>query len=350
MGHSTRCPARPRSTAFRQRARGLTAALLLAAALASCSDKENQQIADLRNQIAARDRELADIRAKQLESVRNEAHYKGALDALQPRLEDDLKSAIATCNRGTDAETQAELTKVRAACDATNVNIQKVLAAPAPAAPVAPAPNQEPAAPGPDQGSKPQPGVPPATDNTKPVTPSDPPPPGGKVADQQSMEETVLLAGAFLACQYYSAGTCSIVLAAVGLKLGLGPGEVKEKSQHAYETLKADVDRRGIALPDPTGGEPIVLRPGTIAEVVNANKAFSALPEADRGNPCKVIEIYRHVTVIAPFMSALSNPLFFRSPEQKKNAVKVARDIDLTFSTLLERIPVQGQGKGLSCG
>jgi hypothetical protein len=180
------------------------------------------------------------------------------------------------------------------------------------------------------------------------MTPSDPPPPGGKTADQQSMEQAVLLAAAFLACEYYSAGTCSFVLAAVGLQLGMGGGEVKAKSEQAYQTLKTEVDRRGIALPSPTGGEPIVLRADAIEDVIKANKAFSALPEADRRNPCKVIEVYRQVPVVAPFLSALSNPLSFRSPDQKTNAVKAAKNIDFAFATLLEKIPVQG--KGLSCG
>ena len=339
--YSTRCLARPQSAAFGRRARGLGVALLLATTLAACDKKEDPQIADLRNQIAARNRDLEELRAKYLESVRNEASYKGSLDALKPRLEDELKTSIAMCRRDTDAGAAAALVQLRAACDATNENIRKLLATPAPA----PAPDPKPV---PDAKPDPLPVPPPVADDTKPLTPSDPPPAGGSVANQQSMEQTVLLAGAFLACQYYSAGTCSAVVAAVGLKLGLGEGEVKAKSEQAYQTLKAKVDQRGIALPSPTGGEPIILRSDALGQVATANRAFNALSQADRVNPCKAIEIYRQVAVITPFMAALSNPLSFRSQDQKRNAVGVAREIDLGFASLLEKIPVQG--KGLSCG
>ena len=338
------------SATFDRHVRSFVLLLLWAPALAACHKKEDPQLAGLRKQVETQENELAELRAKYLDSVRNGAFYKGSLDALRPRLDDELKTSIAMCRRDTDAGATAALIQLRAACDATNENIRKVLSTPAPVPVPVPGPG-----PGPVRDPKPiadqqpaeLPVPPPAADGTKPLTPSDPPPSGEGVADQQSMEKTVLLAGAFLACEYYTAGTCSAVVAAVGLKLGLDEGQVKAESGKAYQTLQAKVDQSGIALPSPTGGEPIILRSGEDEQVTTANRAFNALPQADRVDPCKAIEPYRNVELIKPFIEELSKPLSFKSSDQKINAVSAARTIDLGFASLLERVPVGS--KGLPC-
>jgi hypothetical protein len=154
------CLPRAPSIAFGQRSRDLWVALLLAATIAGCSDERAQQIADLRNQVAARDRELTELRSKHLESVKNEAQYKGTLDALKPRLEEDLKTTVAMCNRGADAGTEAALTRLRASCDATNEKFQNLMAGQLPPPPTQPPKSNTEPAPPPKQDAKPQADVP----------------------------------------------------------------------------------------------------------------------------------------------------------------------------------------------
>src|SRR5690606_30964330 len=142
--------------------------------------------------------------------------------------------AIEACRTPQNVDAiAAALEEVKKSC-ATTTSTLGQLAPPKPVDTQAPAPDSAP----PTDPCTTQPAAPGCLPN--PVTVNEPPTPGGGpgTEDEESMEKTVLLAAAFVACQFYSAGTCTFVLAAVGMQLGMGSSEVRAESQQAYQKLK----------------------------------------------------------------------------------------------------------------
>lgn len=187
---------------------------------------------------------------------------------------------------------------------------------------------------------------------------SNPPPqgPGGSPAvrpgDSQSdragasgggdSERQLLLAAAFIACEFYSAGTCSFVVAMVGLRLGLSGDEVRQQSRAAFEQLSEDTRRRGIAIPGPHGGE-IVLRVDLPVEVRGSIAAYNRLSAAQQRDRCAVLRVFRDgITPLREALRALGSPYLFTSEAVKSDFLRLAERIDPVLVNVIRQIPVRG--------
>jgi hypothetical protein len=152
----------------------------------------------------------------------------------------------------------------------------------------------------------------------------------------KNTEKQLLLIAAFIACEYYSAGTCKFVVAAVGIRLGLSEGEVRTEAPEAFKTAKLDVEHRGVSVPGPDG-RPIILKPKDAVDVVDLRNAYRALPPEDQRNVCKVAELLRHSDLVGRLLSPV---LAFPSVKSKQQALEVALKIDPSLGPVVNAIPV----------
>ncbi|AFO89653.1 hypothetical protein D1821_19055 (plasmid) [Phaeobacter inhibens] len=185
-----------------------------------------------------------------------------------------------------------------------------------------------------------------------PIQANDPPPSDVDEGGGQEFESAILLAGAYLACEYYSAGTCGLVVSLVGLQLGMGEGEVREKSKPAYEGLSEDIKKRGISIPGPDG-RPIVLKADLPFEVRKAVQKYNALSAQQQQDFCTVLEVFSsEVSAVRDLLDALGSPYEFSTASDKRNTLKIAGEIDRSLTNMINRIPVKGDANTdpIPCG
>lgn len=308
--------------------------------------QERVQVARLESQVAAKDMLFT------------------AQKTLTDSMQGSLDKAIVSCAGASDkSELEAQFALMRTQCEgqinATNEAINKMVAGaliPKPGdevtpSPVVPDPVALPPTDNPTSGIDPTLPANPSLGEDGPLNPIAPPPPDyGDDEDEgnDAFMKTAMLAGAYLACQYYSAGTCAFITAAVGLNLGLGAGDVKKQSEEAFNTLKERIGDEGIEMTGPDG-KPMTLKVKNLPQLIDAQKRYEALPADERQNVCTVLAIYSEVDVIGQMLKSMGTPYFFKNAAMKTNSEKIAREVAPELLPYVRQIPVENDGKPV-CG
>ena len=152
----------------------------------------------------------------------------------------------------------------------------------------------------------------------------------------------MMLMGAFLACQYYSAGTCAGIMTAVGLQLGMSSDEVRSESTRAWQDATEDLKNRSFEIPGPDG-ETIVIDKDIFKEVHDAKTAILSMSEADSKSPCKVIATLSSTNLWKRLRIRDRRLPSFANSTRKKAAVELAEQVNMSLASVIGEIPVDGE-------
>jgi len=161
--------------------------------------------------------------------------------------------------------------------------------------------------------------------------------------DDNDEQRQMMMMAAFVACTYYSAGTCAFWTSAIGLNFGMSGEEVKQEMQTTWDNASNDLRNKKFKIPGPNG-KPIILSVSSAEMAMEAIEAVNNMPVADRLNACKLLTTLKQTEIGKEYQLDRIRLYGFPSQINKDNVLKVMNSIRPDIADQLGKIPVKGQG------
>ena len=299
-------------------------------AMTGCGSDAKEEIIELKSQVKVLEAEKKLLKAR----IGGLDETGKALSEMNQQMLQDISATLAICKQQTPSNPvlEAQLNNIMSTCNSTSDTLQDVLSGIKDSR--GPTPVSDPT---PDSTPDPTPNPTPSpTPNPTPNPTPDPNP-----APKDDTERQMLL-GAYLACQYYSAGSCDIIMVAVGLELGMSSDEVRSESTRAWQDATEDLKNRSFEIPGPDG-ETIVIDKDILKEVHDAKTAILSMSEADSKSPCKVIATLSSTDLWKRLRIRDRRLPSFANSTRKKAAVELAEQVNMSLASVIGEIPVDGE-------
>lgn len=161
--------------------------------------------------------------------------------------------------------------------------------------------------------------------------------------DGNDEQRQMMMMAAFVACTYYSAGTCAFWTSAIGLKFGMSGEEVKQEMQTTWDNASNDLRTKTFKIPGPDG-KPISLSVDSAERAMEAIETVNNMPVSDRLKPCKILNTLEKTEIGKEYKLGRIKLYGFPSQINKDNVLEVMNSIRPDIADQLAKIPVKGQG------
>ena len=161
--------------------------------------------------------------------------------------------------------------------------------------------------------------------------------------DDNDEQRRMMMMAAYLACTYYSAGTCAFITSGIALNFGMSGEEVKQEMQTTWDNASNDLRNKKFKIPGPDS-KPITLSVNSAEMAMEAIEAVNNMPVADRLNACKLLTTLKQTEIGKEYQLDRIQLYGFPSQINKDNVLKVMNSIRPDIADQLAKIPVKGQG------
>jgi hypothetical protein len=170
----------------------------------------------------------------------------------------------------------------------------------------------------------------------------------GKTADIKNSsgdeQRQLMMMAAFVACNYYSAGTCAFFTSALSLNFGISGEDVKQEMQTTWDNASNELRNKQFKIPGPDG-KPMTLSVNSAQKGLEAIQAVQKMPVNEQQNVCKVLITLQKTELGKEFQLGQIKAYGFPSQINKDNVLKILKSISPAMADQLNKFPVKGQGQ-----